>query len=151
MDINDIRVGMKIQAFGDLGINSKFIKTNDVGIVVRIEKFSGDILAKWNNPNTKCKDSCWWIYSGHVIPYFKKLKSWELLKLAEDGVIKQNSLYRDQEGSVMIYTGKSFKVYETEFDCKYVGLCVGDEWEFVGIAEDDQESIDKLRYEGVGE
>ena len=52
----------------------------------------------------------------------------------ESGAYSPNSLFRDQDGNVFIFTGKSLQVHETdEEDDVYVGLCVGDKLEFIGV------------------
>lgn len=58
----------------------------------------------------------------------------ELWMLAEQGKIKQWSIFRDEEGNEIIWTGKSFQAY-TENDDKYIGMCLGDKWYYVGIDE----------------
>ena len=52
----------------------------------------------------------------------------------ESGAYPPNSLFRDQEGNIFIFTGKSLQVHETDKeDDVYVGLCVGDKLEFIGV------------------
>ncbi|WCS69023.1 hypothetical protein Goe17_01640 [Bacillus phage vB_BsuM-Goe17] len=54
--------------------------------------------------------------------------------MAELNMIDPESIFEDQEGNQMVFTGKSFQVYSTEVDEteQYVGLCLGDEWTYVG-------------------
>lgn len=141
MDIIDVIIGMRVKAEYDVGAcGSGYVTPEDYGTVLDING-RYEVLVNWDNPLKTFypNDRAWWINVENIQPY-NKLKSWELLKLAEDGKIKQCSLYRDQEGNVMIYWKKSFQVYESEFSGKrYVGLCVGDEWEFIGIQSDEEE------------
>jgi hypothetical protein len=62
----------------------------------------------------------------------------ELWVLAEQGNIEQWSCYQDQEGNEIIWTGKSFQS-NTDIDDKYIGMCLGDKWTFVGIEEQEDE------------
>ncbi|AYJ76026.1 hypothetical protein BSP14_151 [Bacillus phage BSP14] len=54
--------------------------------------------------------------------------------MAELNMIDPESIFEDQEGNQMVFTGKSFQVYSTGVDEteQYVGLCLGDEWTYVG-------------------
>ncbi len=52
----------------------------------------------------------------------------------ESGAYPPNSLFRDQDGNIFIFTGKSLQVHETDKeDNVYVGLCVGDKLEFIAV------------------
>jgi hypothetical protein len=52
----------------------------------------------------------------------------------ESGAYPPNSLFRDQDGNIFIFTGKSLQVHETyKEDDVYVGLCIGDKLEFIGV------------------
>ena len=55
----------------------------------------------------------------------------------ESGEYPPNSLFRDQDGNIFIFTGKSLQVHETDKeDNVYVGLCVGDKLEFIGVLDE---------------
>ena len=55
----------------------------------------------------------------------------------ESGSYPPNSLFRDQDDNIFIFTGKSLQVHETDKeDDVYVGLCVGDKLEFIGVWDD---------------
>jgi hypothetical protein len=62
----------------------------------------------------------------------------ELWMLAEQNKIKQWSIFRDKENNEIIWTGKSFQA-NTEVDDKYTGMCLGDQWELIGIEEPEDE------------
>lgn len=64
---------------------------------------------------------------------FEVYTNMQLWKLAEDGEIELNSVFEDSEGNQIIFTGKSFQVYYSNTENKYVGMCVGDIWEFTGV------------------
>ena len=58
----------------------------------------------------------------------------QLWTALESGAYPPNSLFRDQDGNIFIFTGKSLQVHETDKeDDVYVGLCVGDKLEFIGV------------------
>lgn len=59
----------------------------------------------------------------------------ELWSKAESGDLTVGSIFEDQEGNQIIFTGKSFQIYYTELENRYVGLCVGDIWDFVGLED----------------
>lgn len=62
----------------------------------------------------------------------------ELWKQAENGEIEQWSIFKDQCGNEIIWTGRSFQAYTDEAEPDvYVGMCLGDKWEFVGVEEED--------------
>ena len=141
MDIRDVIIGMRVKAEYNVGAcGSGYVTPEDCGTVLETNE-KHEVLIDWDNPvkTSYPNNKTWWIDVANIQPY-NKFKSWELLKLAEEGKVKQHSLYRDQEGNIMIYWGKSFQVYESEFLREmYVGLCVGDEWEFIGIQSDEEE------------
>lgn len=59
----------------------------------------------------------------------------------ESGEFQPNSLFSDQDGNIFIfYNGKSLQVHETDLDESeiYVGLCVGDKLEFIGVWNEDE-------------
>jgi len=57
----------------------------------------------------------------------------------ESGAFPPNSLFRDQDDNIFIFTGKSLQVHESdEEDDVYVGLCVGDKLEFIGLFIEDK-------------
>jgi len=66
-----------------------------------------------------------------------KYNNSELWEIAEDGELQNGTIIEDQDGNKLIFIGKSFQIYYTyaDLDEKYVGFCVGDEWEIVGIDE----------------
>jgi len=58
----------------------------------------------------------------------------QLWTAIESGAYPPNSLFRDQDDNIFIFTGKSLQVHETDKeDNVYVGLCVGDKLEFIGV------------------
>jgi hypothetical protein len=59
----------------------------------------------------------------------------ELWALAEQGQIEQWSLFADQSGTEITWTGRSFQSVE-KIDGMYVGMCLGDNWTLIGINED---------------
>ncbi|WZK93423.1 hypothetical protein [Bacillus phage BvP] len=63
--------------------------------------------------------------------------------MAELNMIDPESIFEDQEGNQMVFTGKSFQVYSTEVDEteQYVGLCLGDEWAYVGSVATKTEEV----------
>lgn len=78
----------------------------------------------------------------------KEFTNFELWKLAECEEIKINSVFEDQEGNQIIYTGVAFQVYYTEANETdyYVGLCKGDKWRFINVlteADIEDEVTDK--------
>lgn len=63
----------------------------------------------------------------------------QLWTALESGAFPPNSLFRDQEGNIFIfYKGTSLQVHETDLDESeiYVGLCVGDKLEYIGVWEE---------------
>lgn len=56
----------------------------------------------------------------------------EMWMLVEQDKVVQWSVFKDDEGNNIIWTGKSFQAYD-EIENKYVGMCLGDTWEFVGV------------------
>lgn len=62
----------------------------------------------------------------------------ELWTLAEQGKIAQWSVFKDNDGNEIIWTGKSFQAY-TELDEKFTGMCLGDEWEFIKVDDQSKE------------
>jgi len=70
------------------------------------------------------------------------MKSSELMKMAEDGLIEKGRIVVDGDGCEFIFTGKSFQLYDSdkvELE-KYYGLCVGDNWQITDyeICDDDE-------------
>ena len=63
----------------------------------------------------------------------------QLWGMAEQNNIEKGSIFEDREGNQIIFTGKSFQLYYSDSDETevYIGMCVGDTWEFIGIEEDD--------------
>lgn len=59
----------------------------------------------------------------------------ELWYLAEKGHILSTSVFEDQEGNQIVFTGVSFQLYysDTDKNRKYIGMCVGDQWEYIGL------------------
>ena len=84
------------------------------------------VLSKWIRNLLKVK---------HNQP--KTLTPSQLWTALESGAYPPNSLFRDQDGNIFIFTGKSLQVHETdEEDNVYVGLCVGDKLEFIGVLDE---------------
>ena len=80
------------------------------------------VLSKWIRNLLKVK---------HNQP--KTLTPSQLWIAIESGAYPPNSLFRDQESNIFIFTGKSLQVHETDKeDDVYVGLCVGDKLECIG-------------------
>ena len=83
------------------------------------------VLSKWIRNLLKVK---------HNQP--KTLTPSQLWIALESGAYLPNSLFRDQDNNIFIFTGKSLQVHETdEEDDMYVGLCVGDKLEYIGVWE----------------
>lgn len=60
----------------------------------------------------------------------------ELWKLAEANKVFAGDLFEDQDGNIIIFTGKSFQSYNEDTSLlterKYIGMCVGDIWWYAG-------------------
>ena len=58
------------------------------------------------------------------------LKSSTLMKMAEDGLIREGCVVKDQQGIEFVFTGKSFQPLDWKNRNKtlFYGLCVDDEW-----------------------
>jgi len=65
----------------------------------------------------------------------------ELWNMVEENNLPKGIIIEDQNGSQLIFTGKSFQIYYTDIntDEKYVGLCKGDKWFIVDIDESELE------------
>ena len=84
------------------------------------------VLSKWIRNLLKVK---------HNQP--KTLTPSQLWIAIESGAYPPNSLFRDQDGNIFIFTGKSLQVHETDKeDDVYVGLCIGDKLECIGVWEE---------------
>ena len=57
----------------------------------------------------------------------------QLWKCAEKGYLKDYSIFEDSENNKIIWTGKSFQVYSSDFDTseRYIGMCKDDIWEYI--------------------
>lgn len=62
----------------------------------------------------------------------------ELWQMVEENKVEKWSVFEDTEGNQIIFTGKSFQLYYSEIDesKKYIGMCLGDLWEFIGVEEE---------------
>lgn len=62
----------------------------------------------------------------------------QLWAMAEQNKIGKRSVFEDSEGNQIIFTGKSFQLYYSDHDetKEYIGMCVGDTWEFIGTYEE---------------
>lgn len=58
------------------------------------------------------------------------MKSNELMKLAEDGLIQVGSVIIDQEKNEFVFTGKMFQLLDRDKAVagRLYGLCVNDNW-----------------------
>ena len=66
----------------------------------------------------------------------------------ESGAYPPNSLFRDQDDNIFIFTGKLLQVHETDKeDNVYVGLCVGDKLEFIGVWDECRYPIQGMTFE----
>lgn len=59
----------------------------------------------------------------------------ELWKQAEKGELEHGTIFEDEDGNQIIFTGHSFQVYYTENNTeeRYVGLSVGDRWRAIAV------------------
>jgi hypothetical protein len=59
------------------------------------------------------------------------MRSSELIKMAEDGLIDAGRIVTDQNKNEFVFTGKSFQLLDEEKANpeKYYGLCVDNDWE----------------------
>ena len=62
----------------------------------------------------------------------------ELWYLAENGKIPNEAVFEDQEDNQIVFSDKSFQIYYSDKDESeyYIGMCVGDQWEYIGIDEE---------------
>lgn len=65
-----------------------------------------------------------------------RFSNMQLWQLAEIGDIPINGVFEDKEGNQILWTGKSFQVHYSSASDKYVGMCLGDTWEYIGKKED---------------
>lgn len=56
------------------------------------------------------------------------MKSSELMKMAEKGLIEKGRIVIDQEKNEFVFTGKSFQLLSKAEKNKFYGLCIDDSW-----------------------